>query len=441
MSRFDARYFDRAVLWRYRAGWAGFTTERSTPATLRDRSGVIRTAGPGVLRTTWEDGRPYALVEGGATNGIRNPRAEGAVVGPVGAGGSLPTHWGVDTDGGLTWGVVGTGVEDGLPYVEFRVHGTPTSTVSQIRCEAYGQIAAAAGQTWTGSAYARFAGGSLDGIGSARIALQERTGSTFRGQTMTPITLSATRLSAGRVAATRTLSHAETTDVLLTVGLSSLTVGVPVDITLRVGGPQMEPGSVATALTLPPEGTLAASTRDRDLVSVPYAHAPGSLAVLTAGREAGLGAVGQAHEWQIGASTDLDARALRIRRDGSEETLRLWLGSGSARVQSAVPIVPHGAEYQRLALLDVQGTEARVRLMQRHREPGGAWVEADGGWSSPLDVSALLAQGWQSPHLTIGNAREGSRAGRLQLSDMLVLDGREVSVAALTWDRMREWLP
>ena len=44
MSRFDARYFDRAVLWRYRAGWAGLTTERSTPATYRDRSGVIRTA-------------------------------------------------------------------------------------------------------------------------------------------------------------------------------------------------------------------------------------------------------------------------------------------------------------------------------------------------------------------------------------------------------------
>src|SRR5690606_29043290 len=91
----------------------------------------------------------------------------------------------------------------------------------------------------------------------------------FRGQTMTPITLSATRLSAGRVAAIRTLSHAETTDVLLTVGMSSLTVGVPVDITLRIAGPQLEQAPFPSSLILPPPGAPAPAARARDTLSFP----------------------------------------------------------------------------------------------------------------------------------------------------------------------------
>lgn len=398
MSRFDTRYFDRAVLWRYRAGWAGLTTERSTPATLRDRSGVIRTAGPGVLRTTWEDGRLYALVE---------PAGENLV--PL-TSRTFEAGWAVTGGAQVT-------VTQGQTIPGY----SPTGGATRIR-------------TVGGTDFGKWA----RSLGPRNVAGPESYSVVVQNIGAHPVVLSAlSALPSASIApgetrrATIAAEHVEAGGTRL---IRFAAMDAAHDLDFVAYAPQVELSPVVTSY-------IPEATRDRDLVSVGYHHAPGSLAVLTAGREAGLGQVGQAHEWQIGASTDLDARALRVRRDGGSETLRLWLGSGDARVESAVPAVPMGAEYLRLALLDVQGTEARVRLMQRHREGSGPWIDASGSWSAWLDVSELLASGWQSPHLTIGNVREGTRAGRLQLSDMLVLDGREVSVAALTWDRMREWLP
>src|SRR5690606_18417433 len=99
---------------------------------------------------------------------------------------------------------------------------------------------------------------------------------------------------------------------------------------------------------------------------------------------------------------------------------------------------PLGAEYQRLALLEVTGTQARVRLLQRYRAtPGsGPWIDASGAWSNPLDVTPLLAQGWQANTLTIGTVADGNRPGRLMLSDFWVLKGSH-----WTLDAVRAYLP
>src|SRR5690606_23138121 len=86
-----ALYAGPDVLFRYRAGEplsaAGMSFSRASTATLIDRTGTLREVGPHVPRITWQGGRPYMLVEPGTTNSIRNPRAEGAAVGEIGAGG------------------------------------------------------------------------------------------------------------------------------------------------------------------------------------------------------------------------------------------------------------------------------------------------------------------------------------------------------------------
>src|SRR5690606_15946351 len=87
---------------------------------------------------------------------------------------ALPTFWAPETAVGLTWEVVATGVEDGLPYVDVRLHGTPSQTFAQMRFDGTMAIAAAPGETWTGSCYVRRVGGSMAGIGEARLRIQER---------------------------------------------------------------------------------------------------------------------------------------------------------------------------------------------------------------------------------------------------------------------------
>lgn len=412
-------------LFRHKAGDGLLTTERNTDATYTDQEGILRTAAPGVLRTTWRDGRPYTLVEPATTNRMRNPRGEGAVI-----GGSMPTHWGADSTGGTTWDVVGVGEEDGIEYIDIRIHGAPTATFGQVRLETTQGVSTAVDDVWTGSAYVYMVDGSMDGIGYARIRLQERDNiGVFLTQSQTEFDPSdKTRLIDARRSHTLVASDPDVAHVVHMVGIAGMTVGVPIDITLRVAGAQLENSPLATSLTLPPEGTLAASTRDRDLVTTDYAHPPAPMAVYEAGIEAGTGAITNARAWQIGAGTNPAGRSLQVRRH--LVTSQMWLSLGNSadpETESVAPLIPLGAEYQRLALLDIDGTDARVRLLQRYREtPGeGAWTDASGPWSDWLDVSALLAQGWESPHLTIGNVREGIRAGRLEISDLVVFPGSD----------------
>lgn len=58
----------------------GTLTVRPTTGTYRDANGVMREAAAGVVRWDYTTGSPVALNEAAATNLIRNPRCEGAVV-------------------------------------------------------------------------------------------------------------------------------------------------------------------------------------------------------------------------------------------------------------------------------------------------------------------------------------------------------------------------
>jgi Cellulase (glycosyl hydrolase family 5) len=94
--------------------------------------------------------QPIARILG--TNGIRNTTMTGAIAGTPG---TLPTDWAPnfqDSANGISTQVVGTGIENGINYVDLRVFGTATSGAvgsTQFQLEANYQIAAVLGQTWT----------------------------------------------------------------------------------------------------------------------------------------------------------------------------------------------------------------------------------------------------------------------------------------------------
>src|SRR5262249_31646676 len=97
------------------------------------------------------------LLEAADTNSIRNPRAEGAVVGTA----TLPTNWTVATTAGLSRQVVAVGTEDGIPFCDVRYFGTSNATLVHTIFESQTGIPAVPGQQWTGSCYVRLIAGSV----------------------------------------------------------------------------------------------------------------------------------------------------------------------------------------------------------------------------------------------------------------------------------------
>lgn len=105
-------------------------------------------------------GKRGYINEEARTNEARSSDMSGAVVGEIGAGGSGPTGWSFNQGPGneLTWYVLGTGTEDGWPYIDLRMTGT-NNTGSQINggVNFLGQTDAAAAQAegWSASIYMR----------------------------------------------------------------------------------------------------------------------------------------------------------------------------------------------------------------------------------------------------------------------------------------------
>ncbi|WP_159347634.1 phage head spike fiber domain-containing protein [Roseomonas harenae] len=192
------------------------------------------------------------IVEGARTNQFTNPRSEGAVPGLVGAGGQLPTGGSVAGDAGLSTEVVGTGAEDGLPYVELRIFGTPTASIYQLN-HGGGTTPIAEGQIWTYSLFIRVTGGSTNGVNHFAPAFVTN---------MNVGIPTGTALRNCRVSASWSIASTGNSTGRLRI---SLATGQPVDMTFRLAVPQLELGAFASSPILPPAGTMAVSTRAADV--------------------------------------------------------------------------------------------------------------------------------------------------------------------------------
>ena len=201
------------------------------------------------------------LVEEARTNSIRNNTMVGAVAGTPG---TLPTNWFTFTAlTGLTQSIVGTGTENGITYIDVRLNGTPSGAGQwQISAESTTSVVASNAQSWTFSSYYKLAAGSLSGISMTQFSVNEYTaiGAYLDG---TFVTAAAPSSVMQRASASRTFTNALTARVFAPIFLNL--TGTAVDITLRIGLPQLEQGAFATSPILT---STAAATRSADVASI-----------------------------------------------------------------------------------------------------------------------------------------------------------------------------
>jgi hypothetical protein len=245
------------------------TFTRASTASYFDSTGTLQSAAIDAPRFDYNPSTLAAqglLIEEARTNSIRNNTMVGAVAGTPG---TLPTNWSVNTGGltGITQQIVGTGTESGITYLDIRFSGTPSAVGTyRIITEVTNNIAALTGQTWANSQYLKLAAGTLTGVTGFTDIYQEFTSAgvfvTEAGVVISSPTTAG--LATQRSATSRTLAGGATTAFVRTAIQLSLSVAA-IDITLRIGLPQLELGAFATSVI---PTTTTALTRSADVASV-----------------------------------------------------------------------------------------------------------------------------------------------------------------------------
>jgi len=240
---------------------------RASGGTRIDSAGDLQTTTNNVGRITYNRSTLALrglLLEPGATNGLRNNSMQGA---GSGSPGTLPTNWSVGGGTGLTRTIVGTGTTGGMEYIDIRFAGTTGGTFTTLLMEAAAIIAAASGQTWTGSAYIAIVGGSVTNLSSITLVtnILDSGGAVLTQQTQV-LTLSATLT---RLSVTGTIANGSAAYVRPLIGINYAS-GVAVDITLRIALPQLEQGTAASSIirTTGSAGMRAAETLTISSLSV-----------------------------------------------------------------------------------------------------------------------------------------------------------------------------
>jgi hypothetical protein len=259
----DLRFADNKSLTDAVTGASLVTFTRASSGTYVNSAGVLQTAATDVPRfdhnpTTLES--LGLLVEEQRTNSIRNNTMVGAVAGTPG---TVPTNWSdLPTSNGLSGQIVGVGTQLGITYIDIRYSGTTTAASSTvIQPELSAQTVAATGQSWTASSWLSLAGGSTSGLTFAQRVTGRTSIGGFLENTDTSVSLTGTLTRyAASIALANVLTARASCDIVF-----SYASGAVIDITLRIGLPQLEQGAFATSPILT---STAAVTRSADVASI-----------------------------------------------------------------------------------------------------------------------------------------------------------------------------
>lgn len=236
------------------------TFTRSSAATFFDATGTLQTAAIDAPRFDFNELTLAARglrLESQRTNNIRNNTMQGAAAGTPG---TLPTNWSVSGFAGLTRQIVGTSVVNGIECIDVRYSGTASGTFGNINFEAPTQIVAANAQTWSGSAWVQVISGSLSGLVVALTAQQRDSGGVFLSDTANGTASAAVGSTFRRITRQHTTNNAATAFIQPYLQFA-ITNGAAIDITLRIGLPQLERGAYSTS---PIRTTGAAVARAAD---------------------------------------------------------------------------------------------------------------------------------------------------------------------------------
>jgi hypothetical protein len=247
----------------------GGTFSRSGVGTYFDSTGTLQTAASGVARFDYDPTSLQArgiLIEESRTNSIRNSTMVGAV---AGSPGTIPTNWSSTIVGaGLNYEIISTGTSNGIPFIDVRIYGNASSAFPVLYFESSTQIAALTGQSWTISGFIQRIAGSMTNINSIHLRIVERTsgGSIVRTNESAITVPTSGTLSSGRMVRSFTFSGGATTAYAHPGIRLNVNVSLPMDVTLRIGGVQLEQGSFSTSFI---PTTSSVLTRSADSFSFP----------------------------------------------------------------------------------------------------------------------------------------------------------------------------
>lgn len=333
-------------------------------------------------------GAQRRLVTGLArTNGVRNPRAEGAAAGVVGSGGALPTNWTINAAANLVTTVVSAQEVNGVETVTLRIAGTANATAYLLLVESTTQIVATPSQPWSAGIFARLDAAPTPPL-QHRLRVLPRTaaGANIAGAavdvTFTP------GAGLARVVNEIAAISADGTVARITSGyVASLTSGQPYDFTVTLGWPTLEQAAFASDPVLPVAGTPAAATRAADLVSATLASlgvaASGACTMLWRGalRQIATGTVQGLFAVDDGtASNYLGVRCL----DSSGAIQAVRVTGGGAASTAALGTAVAGTAFG--VGLSIDGAGAA-----RGSFNGGAVAGVTGGPSSGLTTARLAS--------------------------------------------------
>jgi hypothetical protein len=238
------------------------TFTRASPATYINAAGDLVEVGADVPRYNYTDGvLDGLLIERiSTTNGIRNPRMEGAVVGVVGAGGALPTNMSI-SGAGFSVEVFGVVTVKGIPMLDVGFTGTGATT-GTFNFEVASGCPMVGSTAYTASVHAAMIGGSLTNVTffHVRVRVDAATAANGAGTDFkTTIGAVPTRYSAGYTTAADATAGRGVQLIWNTSGNAFTR--------LLLGAPQFEQGSLSSVV-LPPVGVPAATTRAADLVNL-----------------------------------------------------------------------------------------------------------------------------------------------------------------------------